>query len=414
MPDKKKLILLTDSFPFDVFEPYLVNEFEYLAKSFEKIFIFSASPKTIPLWKLPANVVIYNCYIDLNFYLKIKAVLLFNAGIFNTEKKFVNSIMQQKFDLTKIKIMILEYFKGKIQKKYIEKVMHEELKNPSNLLLYSYWSDNKAIAAALLKKEFPALKVISRAHGWDVYFERNTSAYIPLRTFIFDNIDKVFFVSENGKEYTSKKYKDPSKLAVSYLGTNQSTEPRFNKKRNPFHIVSCSSLIPLKRVELIIKAIAALPDHIEIRWTHFGTGILDKESINLAEKFLSALSNIHFEFKGQVDNSEVLQFYVCNDVNLLVNTSSTEGLPMTMMEAMSCGIPVMGTNVGGVSEIVINDFNGCLLSPNPTPAEISDKIQMFIDMDKERYSQFSMNAYETWNTKFNAAINFPAFLKEVL
>jgi colanic acid/amylovoran biosynthesis glycosyltransferase len=414
MVDKKKLIFITDCFPFDIYEPFIANEFRYIESSFEKIFIFSTSEKKITKYELSNNVEVYNLFISLNLFSKIKAILLFKLKIFRVEKKFVNAILKSVFSFSIIKIFFIENLKARMFRNYIKKTLYREFKKPESLVVYAYWSDNKAITAALLKKEFPMLKAISRAHRWDVYFEENTSGYLPFRKFIFDTLDNIFFVSDNGKEYTIKKYRNQPNFRVSYLGTHKPAEPKFSKKKNPFHIVSCSACVLVKRIDLLVNAIALLSDVSEIQWTHFGTGALFHEILKFSKEKLTGKPNINFNFEGQIDNEDVLKFYSSNNINIFINTASSEGLPMSMMEAMSCGIPVMGTNVGGVSEIVTNDFNGCLLSPNPTPAEISDKIQMFIDMDKERYAQFSMNAYETWNTKFNAAINFPAFLKEVL
>ena len=362
---------------------------------------------------MPGNVAFYNFPPTLQAASRIKALMAFDHSLFKAEKKFVNSILQKKMDFTKTKIMIMEYFKAKVLMKYIMGKLKKELVNPEDAIVYSYWSDYKAIAAALLKIEFPGMKAIARAHGWDVYFERNTAGYLPLRTFIFDTLDKVFFISENGKAFTAPKYHDPSKFAVAHLGTNMPGQPVIIQKRKPFHIVSCSALIPLKRIRLLIAAIALLPDEEKIVWTHFGDGILMKEIIRLSEKKLATRSNVYYEIKGLVSNNEVLEFYASNDVNLLVNASSTEGLPVAMMEAMSCAIPVIGTNVGGVGEIILNNYNGFLLSADPEPKDISEKILALINMNKEEYTQFRKNAFETWNTKFNASINYPAFLAEI-
>jgi len=410
---QKTLILLTDFFPFEAFEPYLENEFQYLQQSFDKIFIFSVSGKKEPIYELAANVSAFNNPVTSGGFSKINSLFSFDRKLYGAEKKFVQLVLHQQMDITRTKIMVMEYFKARMLVKYIKSTLSAEFDHPENLCIYSYWSDYKAIAAAILKKEFPKLKAISRAHGWDVYFERNAAAYLPLRTFIFDVLDKVFFVSENGKNYSSAKYRDISKFAVARLGTHKPAVPVLERKRKPFHIVSCSSLIPLKRVSLLIEAIALIPDKRELLWTHFGDGFLKDELEKLAHEKLSDKRNTHYSFKGHVPNSEVLQFYTKNDVNLLVNTSSTEGLPMTMMEAMSCAIPVTGTNVGGVSEIIADNHNGFLLSANPEPAEIASKILCFMDMNDAGYVQFMKNAFDTWNTKYNAAVNFAEFLKIV-
>jgi len=46
-------------------------------------------------------------------------------------------------------------------------------------------------------------------------------------------------------------------------------------------------------------------------------------------------------------HNDVLNYYASNPVDVFINTSSSEGLPVSIMEAMSFGIPVIATNVGG-------------------------------------------------------------------
>ena len=63
-------------------------------------------------------------------------------------------------------------------------------------------------------------------------------------------------------------------------------------------------------------------------------------------------SNIKFEFKGFVPNLEVLEYYGNNSIDLFINVSESEGIPVSIMEAISYGIPILATDVGGTSEIV--------------------------------------------------------------
>ena len=58
--------------------------------------------------------------------------------------------------------------------------------------------------------------------------------------------------------------------------------------------------------------------------------------------------NIRAEFKGRVLNKEVLKFYIDEVPDLFINLSSSEGIPMSIMEAMSCSIPVIATNNKGI------------------------------------------------------------------
>ena len=61
---------------------------------------------------------------------------------------------------------------------------------------------------------------------------------------------------------------------------------------------------------------------------------------------------------------------------MFINVSSTEGIPVSIMEAMSFGIPVIATAVGGTPEIVNNE-NGYLLSKDPSAKELAEVIQNF-------------------------------------
>jgi glycosyltransferase involved in cell wall biosynthesis len=98
----------------------------------------------------------------------------------------------------------------------------------------------------------------------------------------------------------------------------------------------------------------------------------------------------------------------------LINVSESEGIPVSMMEAMSVCVPVIATNVGGVDEIVENNYNGILMNANPTPLEISITIQNFLDLPAEDRQQFRINAHSRWMELFNGDINYSKFSDKLL
>lgn len=63
--------------------------------------------------------------------------------------------------------------------------------------------------------------------------------------------------------------------------------------------------------------------------------------------------------------------------NALLLTSISEGIPLTLIEGMACGLPIVSTNVGGVSEVVTNNENG-FLAPPRNPSDIAKAIQKLI------------------------------------
>jgi len=71
---------------------------------------------------------------------------------------------------------------------------------------------------------------------------------------------------------------------------------------------------------------------------------------------------------------EIKNFVQTYSINALVLVSETEGLPVAIMEAFSAGIPVIATDVGGVSELV-NGKNGILLEKKPEANKLVNAIE---------------------------------------
>jgi glycosyltransferase involved in cell wall biosynthesis len=122
---------------------------------------------------------------------------------------------------------------------------------------------------------------------------------------------------------------------------------------------------------------------------------------------------VSYEFKGDVANAEILEYYSKNYVDLFVNLSSAEGIPVSMMEAQSAGIPVLALDVGGCSEIVNND-NGILMSKDATTAELVEAISSYLSSDKESQTKKRMLSCKNWSEKFNAEKNYKLFAEELL
>lgn len=199
-------------------------------------------------------------------------------------------------------------------------------------------------------------------------------------------------------------------IRCSYLGTiNKNFFVKKNREKK-LKIISCSNLIKLKRVNLIIEALAILDKkYFNIEWIHFGDG---EERIDLEELSKKKLKQIKFTFMGQVSNKQVIEYYRLNNIFLFIHLSSTEGLPVSMMEAQSFGIPIIATDVGGVSEIV-NEKTGLLLSANPKIEDIVKAIEKMIKLDDSKYNEYRKNSYLNWQEKFNAENNYREFIKSI-
>jgi len=150
-----------------------------------------------------------------------------------------------------------------------------------------------------------------------------------------------------------------------------------------------------------------------VEWTHIGDGPELPELKSMASRLFQGRANIRHAFQGFLPNGMVYEYYQNHCVDALVNVSSSEGLPVSMMEAFAFGVPVLATAVGGVPEIV-NERNGMLLPPEATPEEVAGAIVKMRGLSGGEFRALKENAYETWRRSYNAGVNFENFAEDVL
>ena len=421
----KTLVLLTSQFPYGTSESFIASEFPFLSRSFDKIIVIAQNVTSEKSRDTSSNATIYRYDPATSFsgFLFVPFLFLSNLQIIN--KMWRGEIAFRKNLTARNKRSLLKKIIKAIQLRiYLEKVLKAEGINES-IVFYSYWLKTGAHAISMLKYK-NSIK-ISRAHGSDIYEEKTESGYLPLLKFSAQNLDAIFFASVNGKRYFGEKlgFESPH-FFTSYLGVaNSSREAALEgtdvtakgrdvacsvptKNPNRYIIVSCSNLIPLKRIDLIIRALSLVnTSGREIEWKHFGDGILRHELEELAESLLSKKNS--FMFMGHFPNEELLKFYNTNNVDLFINASSTEGIPVSIMEAQSFGIPVIATDIGGVKEIVTAG-TGSLLPVDFSPSDLSKMIEYYMNLNENETEIIRKNAFNNWNSNFNASSNYEAFI----
>ena len=115
---------------------------------------------------------------------------------------------------------------------------------------------------------------------------------------------------------------------------------------------------------------------------------------------------------GYVSNQSLINFYQNQHVDLFVNVSSSEGLPVSIMEALSFGIPVIATDVGGTSELV-SDKVGELISSTFTSDSLGQNIEKLLNLNSEELLLLRSNARSIFELKVNAKINYLLFYNKI-
>lgn len=411
------LILLTNYYPFYKGEEYLESEIEHLSVKFKDIYIISTmvSENMKQTRNVPTNVKILPIGISHSILGKIGMFRRQYSAIRNNIE--IKQVIEESTEGNKLASLYSYYFESRAMDIYYRsknKLNEYDFNQYNSITIYSYWLYITArVAVELKRKYFKDINpfTVSRAHGYDINEHANLLKFLPEREFLLDTMDKVFPVSQNGVNFLRGKYSAyESKVEVRRLGTRKlNVKPL--KNMNQLHIVSCSTVRKLKRIDLIIEALAILREKgINFIWTHIGGG---PEYENIKKIASKRLESHQYEFLGYVKNYEVLDWYQNNRATVFINTSSSEGVPVSIMEAMSMGMPVIATDVGGTKEIVEHNVTGFLINKNCTKEDIVKNLIKINSMNYQEYQKMCNNAYSHWNEKSNADILYANFAKEI-
>ncbi len=409
------LLLFTSSYPYNSAAEYtfIRPELNYLAEVFDQIVLVPRVRKG-KMFPLPPGVEVNDRYADFLWHASGSGKMLKMA--FSSQCFFQEIRKHPGILLYPSKILKLILFSGRAEltRRWMMNFVKTQHVDMDNCSLYSYWFDHVTTGLAMIKREFPGTKLISRAHGYDIYEEYYYPYYWPCRRETLDVLDMLFFASDAGRNYFCEHYPEYlSKFETAHLGIE---DPAFINKSSSdsiFRVVSCAHVVPVKRLNLLLDGIAAaarLRPEQKFEWIHLGDGASRKSlSRRIARNFPM---NAEGRLLGNMPNPDIIRYYRDHPVDVFVNVSSTEGgAPVSIQEASSCGIPVIATSVGGNPEIV-SERNGILLNPDPTPEEIAKAIFAYID-DPEMAAMKRKGSREVWMEGYNAQVNFRTFAERL-
>jgi len=398
----KTCFLFTNSSPYGNDEIFVKNEIPFLTRFFKKVVIFPLN--TGKEDEVRENSAFETKYIfnDLAFnskqVLKENLFLVIRLFLIEFSSHPKQSILKFRNLLSNI---VQQIFRAKKLLKELEYL------NLSEIVFYSYWMDRWVTILGIVKLLKPEIKIITRAHAFDLYEEDNRNGIIIFRKFQLQSVDKVFAVSNHGKNYLKSKYpKYSNKFECAYLGSQAHHDINIIPNDGKLHIVSCGSVQDRKR----IKEIPEILSHLKqpFLWTHFGDG---EEMELLKANILKYKIKDYVVLKGHVSNQDFLSFLKEEKCSLFLSVSRNEGLPYSIIEAISYGLPVFATDAMGCREIA-NDITGETLLFNFDHQLIALKIENFMASEKnnENYRKTIQNYH---HLNFNNQINYNKFYKEI-
>jgi glycosyltransferase involved in cell wall biosynthesis len=188
----------------------------------------------------------------------------------------------------------------------------------------------------LQKLYFPVLKEAIKV--FDSYHALNKGTYAWLRS-IIDDDKKIFYVPNGVDTKTFQLCKDPSSSQY-------------------FNVIFTGRLIEDKGADILIDVIKYVNDKLELKNIRFiivGSGSYEQEIRALAQNYKNV---VHL---GYVDRRALPKIYM--EANLFLLPSRTEGFPLSLLEAQSCGLPAVGSKIPGISDVIVEGVTGRLVEP---------------------------------------------------
>lgn len=404
----KYLVLLTKQFPFQWREQYVAHELNALAKSFDTVFIYPHDhyrKKDEVCFQLPAGVEI----IDLNQQFvaapKIRVIgpflLCFFRELIRSNRKWYQLKAWRRFYSS----YATQWALGSMLRAWQRQMGFHR----NEVVYYSYWMSASALCLSILKQRGAINGFVTRAHSVDLYHEdwgllRDEHSVPPFRSFKEQQASIIYPISAHGFNHLKHRGLNEGKLKTAYLGVEDwGVGPTPNN--DIFTVVTCSGIDDNKRIHCLGDSLSRI--NRPVRWVHFGDGPLREE----AQKSVTS-PHVIFECRGQTSNSEVRKFYSEEAVNCFVNLSVVEGLPVSIMEAISHGIPIIATAVYGVPEIVVDGYNGITLPSQFLGNELDNALSQFMD-NAAQTGEWRKNARSLFLERFHAETNYTHFAKQL-
>ena len=309
---------------------------------------------------------------------------------------FTDNVFYHEIEMYSYPLFEFPLYSLALTSKMVEVVQYNDID-----LIHAHYAIPHATSAYLareiLKKENKVskdIKVITTLHGTDITLIGLEPDFLPTMKFSIEQSDGVTAVSNFLRDKTLSNYKVKKDIEVipnfinveKYKRLDNGTTSCFRKNFAPGNekiLIHTSNFRPLKRVQDVIEIFAKVNKEVPSRLMLIGDGPERSDCERLCRE-LDIFSLV--KFMGKQD--AIVELLSIADLFLMPSQSESFGL--SALEAMSCGVPVISTSVGGLPELNIHGDTGFI-------AEIGDTDRMAkyaIDLltNEKKYDLFQTNA----------------------
>lgn len=274
--------------------------------------------------------------------------------------------------------------------------MSEVIKREKLDVLHVHYAIPHAVCAILAKQMAGTeVKIVTTLHGTDITVLGNDPTLSEAIKFGIEKSDAVTAVSNALSAETIEVIAPDKEIKVIYNFIDEQVYQKVDAEnlKSAYGIspeekvlIHVSNFRPVKRVKDVVYAFAKIAEQIPAKLLLVGDGPERTALCRLVNKLEIEEKVI---FLGRQDHLEEL--YSISDLMLLISEKESFGL--VALEAMACGVPCIGTNVGGIPEVIRENENGYICELGDIQ-QISKKAINLLQND-ELLEQLSENALAT-------------------
>jgi L-malate glycosyltransferase len=267
-------------------------------------------------------------------------------------------------------------------------------------LIHTHWLFPQGLVGAIVRL-LTGIPHIATVHGSDVNLIKQYQIFYPLVSFITRYSDAITVNSTYMKLQLESIVPDSSKkirvipMGIDFKKFERSSEKNFKKRYHASHLIlTVGRLIDWKGTIFLIESMTDVLHHYpDAKLVIVGTG---PEEVSLRTKSIKLGLEDAIVFVGNVNSEDLVAYYHSADVFVLpsINKSGrTEALGVVLLEAMASGCPVIGSNVGGIPDIITDGENG-FLAPEKNPKAIAEKIVRLLS-DTQLWERIKNGGHQT-------------------
>ena len=281
--------------------------------------------------------------------------------------------------------------------------MADVIKEEKLDVLHVHYAIPHAVCAVLARDMCGEnIGIVTTLHGTDISVLGEDSTLQQAIKYGIDRSDIVTTVSDALKVETYERIETTKPIETIYNFVDEEVfhpmdgsklKQQFGIREDERVLIHISNFRKIKNIPDIIDAFMKVREAMPAKLLLVGDG---PEKHRVMDKLRDMPYKSDVLFLGKQEN--IAELFSISDLKLLLSEKESFGL--VLLEAMACGVPGIGTNIGGIPEVIEHGTNGYLVELGDVDAVAQYAIELLSDEDK--LTQFRMNALDTVQTKFKS------------